>query len=207
MKPRGTGFQPMLGTSRTKALMPNEIEAKMKVESFDQIRDALKKGGAKRIGSVFETNTFFDSSQKNLVAKDTGLRLRRTRDDKSGEEKFIITVKGPQGAGELKNRPEAEVGVENGKDAKAVLEALGYSPTLSFEKRRESWKFGQCKIELDEMPVLGKFVEIEGPDEKSVMGVREKLGMNDAPLIRTGYATMLAKYLKEKGDSRRVVKF
>jgi len=187
--------------------MPNEIEAKMKVEDFDQVRHALAKAGAKRTGSVLETNTFFDSKEKNLVAKDTGLRLRRKRDDASGQEKFIITVKGPQGAGELKNRPEAEVGVEDGQDAKAVLEALGYSETLSFEKRRESWKLDQCKIELDEMPVLGKFVEIEGPDEKAVMAVRERLGMKDDALIRTGYATMLARYLKEANESRRSVTF
>jgi adenylate cyclase class 2 len=187
--------------------MANEIEAKMKVEDFGGVRQELKKVGAKRIGSVLETNTFFDSNEKNLVAKDTGLRLRRKRDDESGEEKFIITVKGPQQSGELKNRPEAEVGVEDGKDAKAVLEALGYSPTLSFEKRRESWKLGECKIELDEMPILGKFVEIEGPDEKAVMGVRERLGMKDVGLIRTGYVTMLARHLKESGDSRKSVTF
>ena len=187
--------------------MANEIEAKMKFEDFDRVREALKQVGAKRVGSVLETNTFFDSPEKHLVAKDSGLRLRRKRDDDGGNEEFLITVKGPQQAGELKNRPEAEVVVEDGEDAKAVLAALGYSPTLVFEKRRESWKLEQCKVELDELPVLGKFVEIEGPDGKAVMGVRERLGMKDEPLIRTGYATMLAGYLKEKGEAGGVVKF
>ena len=187
--------------------MANEIEAKMKIDGFDRVREALKKVGAKRVGSVLETNTFFDSPERSLVAKDSGLRLRRKRDDDSGKEEFIITVKGPQQSGELKNRPEAEVVVEDGDDAKAVLAALGYSPTLEFEKRRESWKVDQCKVELDELPVLGKFVEIEGPDEKAVMGVRERLGMKDEPLIRTGYATMLAKYLKEKGEAGGAIRF
>ncbi len=187
--------------------MANEIEAKMKVENFDRVRESLDNVHAKRVGSVLETNTFFDSAEKSLVAKDSGLRLRRKRDDESGEEEFIVTVKGPQQAGELKNRPEAEVVVEDGNDAKAVLAALGYSPTLVFEKRRESWKVEQCKVDLDELPVLGKFVEIEGPDEKAVMGVREKLGMKEEPLIQTGYATMLAKYLKEKGEGGGIVSF
>jgi adenylate cyclase, class 2 len=187
--------------------MANEIEAKMKFEDFDRVRNALSKAGAKRVGSVLETNTFFDSAEKSLVAKDSGLRLRKTRDDHSGEERFIITVKGPQQAGELKNRPEAEVRVDDGEDAKAVLAALGYAPTLSFEKRRESWKLGDCKVELDEMPVLGKFVEIEGPNEDAVLRLRESLGMNNQKLIQTGYATMLARYLKETGERGGFVGF
>jgi adenylate cyclase class 2 len=187
--------------------MPNEIEAKMKVEDFDRVRDALTKAGAARIGSVLETNTFFDSAEKNLVAKDTGLRLRRTRDDDTGAERFIITVKGPQQGGDLKNRPEAEVVVENGDDARAVLEALGYTPTLSFEKRRESWKLDDARIELDELPVLGRFIEIEAPSEQSVMAVRRKLGFCDAPLIKTGYATMLARDLRETRDASRFIHF
>ena len=187
--------------------MPNEIEAKMKVENFDPVRAALAKSGAKRTGSVLETNTFFDTPQKTLVSKDSGLRLRRTRDDQTGAQRFIITVKGPQQSGDLKNRPESEVVVEDGDDARSVLEALGYSPTLTFEKRRESWKLSDCKIELDELPVLGKFVEIEGPDEKSVMSVRDRLTMKDAPLIKTGYATMLAKHLNENSSASNTVRF
>jgi len=187
--------------------MPNELEAKMKVDTFDSVRAALATVGAKRTGSVLETNTFFDTPRKTLVSNDSGLRLRRTRDDQTGARRFIITVKGPQQSGDLKNRPESEVVVEDGDDAKSVLEALGYSPTLTFEKRRESWTLDDCKIELDELPVLGKFVEIEGPGEKAVMAVRERLGMKDAVLIRTGYATMLAKHLKESNESRISITF
>jgi adenylate cyclase, class 2 len=185
--------------------MANEIEAKMKVDDFKSLYEALRKVGAKRVGSVLETNTFFDSSDRNLVARDKGLRLRKMRDDANGEERFIITVKGPQQSGRLKNREEAEVRVEDGDDAKSVLAALGYTPTLSFEKRRESWLLDRCKIELDELPIFGKFVEIEGPGEDTVMAVREKLQMSTNPLVLTGYATMLSRHLAKTGESRRVI--
>jgi adenylate cyclase class 2 len=188
-------------------VMGVEIEAKMKVDDFDEIRRRLQGSGATRVGSVLELNTFFDSADRHLVLKDKGLRLRRTRDDRTGQEQFIITVKGPQQKGELKSREEAEVRVDDGEDAKAVLAALGFEPTLSFEKRRESWTLDDCKVELDELPILGRFVEIEGPGESAVMRVREKLEMTDTPLIRTGYATMLAQHLKESGDSRREIRF
>ena len=116
-------------------------------------------------------------------------------------------VKGPQQQGDLKSREEAEVRVEAGDDAVAVLAALGYQPTLSFEKKRQSWELDGCKIELDEIPILGRFVEIEGPDPQTVMRVRQKLGLADRPLIKTGYITMLARHLKEIHDNRKAVKF
>ena len=187
--------------------MATEIEAKMKVDNFEPVRTRLKEVGATRAGSVLETNTFFDAADRSLVSADKGLRLRRKRDDRTGEEAFVITVKGPQQKGALKSREEAEVGVDDGDAARAVLAALGFDPTIAFEKRRESWVLDGTKIELDEVPVLGKFVEIEGPDEPTVMAVRAKLNMADAPLIKTGYITMLARHLKETGDPRRQITF
>ncbi|HSZ54181.1 MAG TPA: class IV adenylate cyclase [Tepidisphaeraceae bacterium] len=187
--------------------MATELEAKMKVDDLDAVRRRLAECGAKRTGSALETNMFFDTPERTLVSADKGLRLRRKRDDQTGKEKFIITVKGPQQQGDLKNREEAEAGVQDGDDATAVLAALGYYPTLSFQKKRESWELDGCKIELDEIPILGRFVEIEGPDDRTVIRVREKLQLSDRPLIKTGYITMLARHLKETHDDRREVTF
>jgi len=187
--------------------MPIEIEAKMKVERFDEVRRRLGESGARRVGEVLETNRFFDTPDRKLLAADKGLRLRTARDVEGGRERHIITVKGPQRQGELKSREETEVDVADAQDARRVLQALGYEPTLSFEKRRESWELGRCKIELDELPLLGRFVEIEGPDEPTVMRLREKLGLADRPLIKTPYIKMLADYLKERSDSRREITF
>lgn len=187
--------------------MATEIEAKMKFDDFDALRERLSAAGAKRTGSALETNTFFDSPDRALVANDKGLRLRRSHDVQSGKEKFVITVKGPQQKSELKSREEAEMRVEDGEDAKAVLAALGFSPTLSFEKNRESWELDGCKIELDELPILGRFVEIEGPNQETVMRIREKLGLSHSALIRTGYITMLWRHLEETNDGRKSVTF
>ena len=187
--------------------MPVEIEAKMKVESFEELRQRLGESGARRVGEVLETNRFFDTLDRKLLAADNGLRLRTARGVESGRERHIITVKGSQRQGELKSREEAEVEVADAQDARLVLNAMGYEPTLAFEKRRESWKLGGCKIEVDELPLLGRFVEIEGPDEPTVMRLREKLGLSDRPLIKTPYIKMLADYLKERGDNRREITF
>lgn len=187
--------------------MALEIEAKMKVDDVDAVRAKLVQCGATRAEAVLETNTFFDTPDRALVAADRGLRLRRAKDLSSGDERFVITVKGPAHSGPLKTREEAEVNVDDGERAVAVLRALGYEPHLSFEKRRETWETGGCTVELDEVPILGRFVEIEGPDEPSVMHVRDALGLSGLPLIKTGYITLLSRHLKETGDGRRAITF
>jgi adenylate cyclase class 2 len=187
--------------------MPLEIEAKMKVDDFGAVRRRLSESGARRVGAVMETNSFFDTPDRLLLSADKGLRLRRTRSIPDGEEHFVITVKGRQEKGSLKTREEAEVNVSDGQRAADVFRLLGYEPTLAFDKKRESWTLADCKVELDELPIFGLFVEIEGPGEEAVMTVREALQLTDHPLIRIGYINMLATYLKEHGDERKSVTF
>jgi adenylate cyclase class 2 len=187
--------------------MPLELELKVKVQDFDALRKALAASGAKHIGAVLETNTFFDTPGKSLLAQDKGLRLRRTREQRTGQEHFVITVKGPALPGPFKSREEAETDVDDGARATGVLQALGYFPELSFEKRRESWTLEGCKIELDELPILGRFVEIEGPDEPTVTRVSERLDLSTLPPIKTSYISMLSRHLQETGDNRTSITF
>jgi len=187
--------------------MAVEIEAKMKVSDLEAVRVRLREHGAERAGAHFEVNEFFDTEDRTLLAADKGLRLRRSRDKATGEEKFVITFKGPRQHGPLKSRAEAEVTVGSFDDAQRLLHALGYVTILVFEKRRESWELAGCKVELDELPHLGTFVEIEGPREQDVLKVRELLRLGDRPMIKTGYAALLSTYLQEHGRSQRVVRF
>jgi len=46
-----------------------------------------------------------------------------------------------------------------------------------------------------------------GPDDRAVMSARESLGMDDLPLIKTGYASMVADLLRERGGESRVLQF
>src|SRR4051794_32479694 len=119
--------------------MPVEIEAKMKVPDLAQVRARLQECQAQPKGTVMENNTFFDTKDHSLLAKDQGLRLRHTKDLSGGNEKSIVTFKGPRMQGPLKSREERELTVGNPKDAMALLESLGYSRVLTFQKRRESW--------------------------------------------------------------------
>jgi adenylate cyclase class 2 len=187
--------------------MAVEIEAKMTVESFDGVRARLREAGAAGPVEHLEVNTFFDTEDRSLLAADEGLRLRLDRLVATGNERHIITYKGPRQMGPLKSREELEVEVSDPASATSLLERLGYLRTLSFEKRRESWELDRCKVELDELPHLGKFVEVEGPDEASVMRVRERLGLASRPIVKSGYIALLMSYLQERGQTTKNVRF
>jgi adenylate cyclase, class 2 len=178
--------------------MPTELEAKMKLRDAAILRERLRTLHATDHGTRFEVNAFFDTPDRALLRKDSGLRIRSmTMPD--GTTTHVITFKGPLLPGPLKQRTEIEFGIADASLARQLVEQLGYSLHLRFEKRRHIFDLADCEVVLDELPSLGNFIEIEGPTETSVMSVREQLGLRDEPLISTGYATMLARAI-ERGE-------
>ena len=181
--------------------MPIEIEAKMKVESFEPISAALAAQRAKSLGEHIETDTFFDTPDRSLQAADKGLRLRVALDVKSKKTEALLTYKGPVGDGDLKKRQEIQTPLADPHAMATLLEQLGFKQSLRYQKRRQSWQLDSCRVELDEIPHLGKFVEIEGPSDHAVMNARQKLGLVSSPLIKTSYVAMLSAHLRHTGQN------
>lgn len=175
--------------------MPLEIEIKVKLDSHDGVREKLRARGAVRRGTVRETNVFFDRRDGGLVAGDCGLRVRFI----AGEGKALLTYKGKRLMDALRSREAYDVHVEPGDQMVPMLEALGFVRVQSFEKDRETWEMDGCLVELDELPVLGRFLEIEGPSEEAVQRVRKSLGLENAAAEEVGYSKMVAGYLRGSG--------
>jgi len=183
-----------------------EVEAKMRLADPEGVRERLADLGAKRVSNLLETNTFFDTREGVLKASDQGLRIRI---ESNGEKtpRSVITHKGPRAHGKLKSRNETEVVVADPRDAAALLGALGYQPVLTFEKRRERWTLDGCTVELDNMPYLGEFIEIEGRSDEEVLAVRQKLGLDDTPILKSSYIAMLTTYMRENHITLKHVRF
>ena len=186
--------------------MPIEIEAKMRLTDRAAVEHRLREAGAVDTGQIVETNTFFDTPEGSLKSSDQGLRVRVEHHEDGGEV-ATLTHKGPRAHGQLKSRSETEARVADAHAAAELLGALGYLPVLSFEKRRSRWTLDGCNVELDVLPYVGTFCEIEGDDDESVLAVREKLGLHDTPLIRASYIAMLMSYIRENHLQTRTVRF
>ena len=187
--------------------MAVEIEIKMKVDHLAPVRDRLRELGATHAGEVMETNTFFDTPDRALLASDCGLRLRHTRNGATRQEKHVLTYKGPRGEGQVKKREEIEVGVDRADAAEQMMERLGYVRRLCFEKRRETWRLDNCTVELDLLPELGSFVEIECPSEADVMRLREKLGLANVEPVTPTYADIVSHHLSDRGNRETTLTF
>jgi adenylate cyclase class 2 len=174
-----------------------EIEAKMKLDDPSAVLRVLAGSGCPAPVEHMEINTFLDTPDRSLTSSDQGLRIRTDRLLASGREDVIITYKGPRQPGPFKTRQEVELHAASDTDAAALLACLGYRQTLRFEKHRTAYAFMGCAIDIDRLPLLGNFIEIEGPDEPSVQAARNALGLADLPLISDSYATLLNRYLEQ----------
>jgi adenylate cyclase class 2 len=171
--------------------MCTEIEAKLKVDSLEGIEHKLTGLGAEFLAEQLQIDYFFDDVNSTLAKSDRCLRLRKQMVGKS--ESFFLTYKGAKEKSNFKRRQEIEFEIKDADSVRKLLSALGYEQSLVVEKKRRFWKLGDCEVALDRLPLLGDFVEIEGPDEEKIANAQEKLGLSDLSHIAESYASLIAK--------------
>ena len=88
-----------------------------------------------------------------------------------------------------------------------MLAALGFVEVLCFEKRRETWRLSDCLIELDELPYLGCFVEIEASRAEEVQRMQELLELGELEHIQKSYIALLIEYCQDRNIAKRQVIF
>ncbi len=178
-----------------------EIETKVKVESLDEIAVRLDALGAKLLYELSQTDTYFDDAAQTLFASDCGLRLRKQATGQG--QKVILTYKGPRQKSHFKSRTEIEIEVSDFEVAAQLLAALGFKKSLVFEKKRRLWQMSDCVVCLDELPLLGSFVEIEAPGEEPIAEALLKLQLADMGHINESYAHLIRAKLDEIGSDKR----
>ncbi len=176
--------------------MSHEIEAKFKVANFNAVRRTLKEIGAVYRGTAIQRDTFFDTANRSFYNTDRGLRLRQVRVVKKGEDGFdtdpLLTFKGPRmSSSRAKIRRETQTHVDKAEALQEILIAAGLSQFMQIEKRRASYRVRGALVELDKLPVLGCFVEIEAASEKTIDQVRRRLNLPDEPITES-YVKMVS---------------
>jgi adenylate cyclase class 2 len=158
-----------------------EIEVKFIVDDVTAIRQRLMGLEADlQHPRAYEDNWCFDTPDQRLQQEDRLLRLRRGH-------RILLTYKEPPPTADtaFKVRQEYEIEVSDFEQARALVEKLGFSPSLRYEKYRETFCYGEAEILLDETP-LGAFVEIEGSRE-AIDAIARQLELDDANRITASY--------------------
>ena len=140
--------------------MPIEIEKKYHLTSKqrEEVLLRLPQIGAKRSGEEFEENTLYAGEALDLAR--SVLRLRRV-----GNRAILTYKERFPTRSDIKHQREDETAVADADAMELILEALGFTAALVYEKRRETWTLGKTEIVIDELP-FGLFMEIEGTEQE-----------------------------------------
>lgn len=180
-----------------------EIEAKLKVDSLHEVERRLAECGASFLREVVQTDWYFDTADRELTRADKCLRLRIEKT--ALRERLILAYKGPKEKDDFKKRQEAELEVKDAATTESLLGGLGYQKALAFNKRRRLWSLRGCEVALDELPLIGAFVEIEGPDSGTIGQVQSMIGLSDVPHTADSYACLIERGLSRQGQGRREI--
>ena len=164
---------------------PVETEIKLRMEGPEAARGAVKALGARlEKARHFEDNVLYDDAAGSLYAGGQALRLRRA------DGRAILTHKGPcqERADGVKSRAETEVEVSDGDAFHAILSALGYRKVFRYQKHRETYRWNEVEIVVDETPI-GTFLEVEGP-VSAIHEAARALGRGPADYIADSYAAL-----------------
>lgn len=191
--------------------MSDEVEVKVPVASLVPVRKSLRKAGATYLGTVLQTDRYFDTRDKLLLKGDRGLRLRCVRVLRSGrgrvDRRPLLTYKGPaRTESRAKIRREIQTHIDDADGVAEIFRSCGLRHVLTVQKRRASYRLGRCLVELDHLPMIGSFVEVEGPTERQIDRVCDKLCLSGRR-TKTHYVNLLAGACTRVGRSCLAVTF
>ena len=166
-----------------------EIEKKFRLtkRQRDAVLRRLPEIGATLQREEFEENTLYMGGP--LCTGACVLRLRRV----DGRATLTFKKRIPSSAG-IKHQLEDETVVADPEAMDAILDALGFTPALVYEKRRQTWVLGKTEIVVDVLP-FGLFMEIEGK-VNSIRAVERKLGLKGLRAEHATYPQLAEKHGK-----------
>ncbi len=172
-----------------------EVEVKIRAD-HEAVRSRLEAAGADRLGSVSQTDVYYDHPDRDFAETDEALRVRR---ESNGDDAAWVTYKGPLVETESKTRREVETSVADPEAMDEILQAVGFDEAAVVEKARDRFRLDGFTVSLDTVDGLGWFVEVETTaaeaevraDRERAYEVLRRLGLDPTEQIRRSYLELL----------------
>ncbi len=152
--------------------MSMEIEIKFLEIDKEKIIEKLKALGARKVFEGEVIDLYFDFNDMRLNKNGKLIRLR-----KEGN-RAKLTFKERVSKEKFKIMKETEIEISDFEGMRDILETLGMSVILKFEKNRITYILKDVKFEIDTYPGVPTFLEIEAKDEKEIKKYAELLGFS-----------------------------
>ena len=176
-----------------------EIELKFPVADVRAFRTAVEALGFTLVTErTFESNTLYDTEDRQLRERRQILRLREY-----GDRRTLTHKRQPEGEADTryKTRIETESSVEDCAAIAEVFAHMGYVPAFRYEKYRTEWVApagGDGKLVLDETPI-GVWAELEG-EPAWIDAMLERLGVNPEQCLTDSYGKLFLRWKEESGS-------
>jgi adenylate cyclase, class 2 len=173
-----------------------EVELKFPLTDPESMRGLLIEKGFISAGRLFEENIVFDTPEGTLDSSGRLLRLRR-------DDKVRLTFKEPPEddthTERFKVKEESELVVDDLDTMRYILGKLGFTRERVYEKYREHFVRGPgVSAELDQLPHMGFFLELEAPPEK-MEGLAADLGLDLSKGSKKNYFRLFKAYCRDNG--------
>jgi adenylate cyclase class 2 len=126
-----------------------ELETRIIDIDVNDIREKLKKLGAKQVKVEDQINELYDFEDGRLLSQKGYARIRTTFNRITNKETIFMTTKKMLSQDTFKVMEENEIIVDNKEMAKKIFTSLGLVLTQSISKYRESYKLENALIEID----------------------------------------------------------
>lgn len=171
----------------TTGMIETEKKFRLTKRQRDAVLRRLPEIGATLKSEEFEENTLYMGEP--LRRGSAVLRLRRV----GGRATLTFKKRIPTGSA-IKHQREDETVVADPEAMEAILDALGFTPALVYEKRRQTWVLGKTEIVVDVLP-FGLFMEIEGR-VNAIRAVERKLALKGLRAEHATYPQLAEKHGK-----------
>lgn len=186
-----------------------EIELKVKVN--DDIFKKLYEAGFLYVKTVYERNFLYDFKEENLKKANSICRIRRERNLGNGVQDIILTLKKNIKSDDIyKEEIELETHISEDK-LEALDDALNDSNLGSvfvYEKFRHVFSINDMDVVLlvDVLPLIGRFIEVEGSKEE-IQKVLSLLNIQNDDTQKSNYMALLKSHARGDGREYRFSKY
>ena len=186
-----------------------EVEVKLPIPDPEGVKNRILEAGFKEQRFIEERDTYFDNTRGDIRANGEALRVRETKDCRTGKKQAQINYKGKKLDTQTMTRRELETGVEDGAVCREILQAIGYSPAEpEVIKIRTMLQKDSVTACLDNVRGLGDFLELEilvEREEKKdaalgqIKDILNSLGYQVSDSVQTSYLSMLQRKADKEG--------
>lgn len=174
-----------------------ETESKHRVRDSAAVRAVLNRLGFRAQAVALQADEYYDTPAGLLRAADLVVRLRLIEGQVTAGFKGPRTFL-PDGS---HARLEVELSAAAADEVRAELTRQGLVCVWQLQKRRREYRVPGLSIVvcLDELPLLGHFVELEGESD-DIAEVRRSLGTCIGPPERHNYRDLARRWMADRGS-------